>query len=196
MERQIKTTIQLQLENRDRVSTIFRIFFIIPIAVYAGTFSDYSNDNSYFFAGVFVLPVVLTLLFLGVYPSYVFNFNRSMLALAVRIASYFFLLTDEYPSIEENEKYTVEFPDIEGGKSLNRGMPLVKWLLAIPLYIVGAVYLVYAFLLTIVAWITIIFTRQYPEWCAAGVIRTIGYWNRVYGYAFVLVTDEYPSFTL
>ena len=196
MERQIKTTIQLQLENRDRVSTIFRIFFIVPIAIYAGTFSDYANNNSYFFPGIFVLPVVLTLLFLGVYPSYVLNFNRSLLALAVRIASYFFLLTDEYPSIEENEKYTVEFPDIEGGKSLNRGLPLVKWLLAIPLYVVGAVYLVYAFLLTIVAWITIVFTRQYPEWCAAGVIRTIGYWNRVHGYAFVLVTDEYPSFTL
>ncbi|MBI3428487.1 MAG: hypothetical protein HY050_00205 [Actinobacteria bacterium] len=196
MEKQIRTTIHLQLENRDRVSTIFRIFFLIPIVIYAGSFRDNANSNSYFSVGIFVVPVVLTLLFLGKYPSYVLSFNKSILALGVRIASYFFLLTDEYPSIEANDKYNVEFPEIDGGKSLSRGMPLVKWFLAIPLYVVGAVYLVYALMLTAVAWITIIFTRQYPEWCAAGVIGTISYWNRVHGYAFVLVTDEYPSFSL
>lgn len=196
METQIKTTIQVKMENRDRTSALFRIFFVIPIAIYAGSFRDYSNDSSFFFAGIFIVPVVLTLLFLGIYPSYVLSFNKSMMALGVRIASYFFLLTDDYPSIEANEKYTVDFPEIEGGKTLSRGMPLVKWLLAIPLYIVGAIYLVYAFMLSIVAWLTIIFTGVYPDWCAAGVVGTISYWNRVHGYAFVLVTDEYPSFSL
>lgn len=196
MSQQIRTTIQIQLDGRDRVSTLFRLIFIIPIALYASTFGDYYRTDAYFFAGILVLPVLLTLLFLGVYPSYVLNFNRSILALSVRIAAYFFLLTDEYPSIEANEKYNVEFPEINGGKSLNRGLPLVKWFLAIPLYIIGAVYLIYSLMLTIVAWITIVFTGQYPEWCAAGVIGTIGYWNRVQGYAFVLVTDEYPSFSL
>ncbi len=196
METQIKTSIQVKMENRDRTSALFRIFFVIPIAIYAGSFRDYSNDNSFFFAGIFILPVVLTLLFLGIYPSYVLSFNKSMMALGVRIASYFFLLTDDYPSIEANEKYTVDFPEIDGGKTLSRGMPLVKWLLAIPLYIVGAIYLVYAFMLSVVAWLTIIFTGVYPDWCAAGVVGTIAYWNRVHGYAFVLVTDEYPSFSL
>lgn len=196
MQTQITTMIQVKMENRDRTSALFRIFFIIPIAVYAGSFHDYSNDNSYFFFGIFIVPVVLTLLFLGVYPSYVLSFNKSMLALNVRVTSYFFLLTDDYPSIEANEKYSVDFPEINGGKTLSRGMPLVKWLLAIPLYIVGAIYLIYAFMLTVVAWLTIIFTGMYPEWCAAGVVGTIAYWNRVNGYAFVLVTDEYPSFSL
>lgn len=196
MNQQISTTINLQLENRNRVSAFFRLIFAIPIAVYASSFSDYYNTDTYLFAGVFVFPVILTLLFVGVYPSYVLNFNKSILALGVRISSYIFLLTDEYPSIEANEKFNVEFPEINGGKSLSRGMPLVKWLLAIPLYIVGAVYALYALMLTVVAWITIVFTEQYPEWCAAGVIGTIGYWNRVAGYAFVLVTDEYPSFSL
>lgn len=196
METQIKTTIQVKMENRDRTSGLFRIFFIIPIAIYAGSFRDYSNDNSYFFVGIFIVPVVLTLLFRGIYPSYVLSFNKSMMALSVRIASYFFLLTDDYPSIEANEKYSVDFPEIDGGKTLSRGMPLVKWLLAIPLYIVGAIYVIYAFMLSVVAWLTIIFTGVYPEWCAAGVVGTIAYWNRVNGYAFVLVTDEYPSFSL
>lgn len=196
MNKQISTTINMQIDNRNRLSTFFRLIFVIPIAVYASSFGDYYNTDTYLFAGVFVGPVILTLLFVGTYPSYVLNFNKSILALGVRISSYVFLLTDEYPSIESNEKFNVEFPQIDGGKSLSRGMPLVKWLLAIPLYIVGAVYAVYALMLTVVAWITIVFTGQYPEWCAAGVIGTIGYWNRVAGYAYVLVTDEYPSFSL
>jgi hypothetical protein len=195
MSQQVTTHIELQLENRDRLSALLRLFFVIPIAIYASAFSNYTSRMDYA-AGMIVLPVVMTLLFRGVYPSYVYNFNKAFLNLSLRICAYFLLLTDEYPTIEMNEKFSVEFPDVEGGKTLSRGLPLVKWLLAIPLYVVGIVYAVYAFMLTLVAWITIVFTGVYPEWCAAGVIGTTAYWNRVYGYAFVLVTDEYPSFSL
>jgi hypothetical protein len=114
----------------------------------------------------------------------------------LRIAAYFLLLTDDYPSIESNEKFALEFPEIDGGKTLNRGLPLVKWLFAIPLYVVGFAYGIYAFILTVVAWLTIVTTGKYPEWCAEGVIGTIAFWNRVFGYAIILVTDEYPSFSL
>lgn len=195
MSQQITTRIDLNLENRDRLSAFFRLLFVIPIAIYASAFTNYGSKMDYA-AGMIVLPVVMTLLFRGVYPSYVYNFNKAILNLGVRICAYVLLLTDEYPTIETNEKYSVEFPDIEGGKRLSRGLPLVKWFLAIPLYIVGIIYAIYALMLTLVAWITIVFTGVYPEWCAAGVIGTISYWNRVYGYAFVLVTDEYPSFSL
>jgi len=195
MSQQITTYIQLQAKNRDRVTVLFRAILIIPVAILADSFSSYSSSNSYI-AGIFIFPVVLTLLFRGVYPSYVLQFNKAIMALSVRIAAYFLLLTDDYPSIEANEKNGVEFPDIQGGRILSRGLPLVKWFLAIPLYIVGAVYGVYAFILTVVAWFTIVFTGEYPEWCASGVIGTVAYWNRVYGYAFALVTDEYPSFSL
>lgn len=195
MSQQISTYIQLQVKNRDRVTVLFRIILIIPVAILADSFSGYSSENSYI-AGLFVFPVVLTLLFRGVYPSYVLQFNKAIMALSVRICAYFLLLTDDYPSIEANEKIGVEFPDIQGGRNLSRGLPLVKWFLAIPLYIVGAVYMVYALILTLLAWFTIVFSGEYPEWCASGVIGTVAYWNRVYGYAFALVTDEYPSFSL
>lgn len=195
MSQQITTYIQLQVKNRDRVTVLFRAILIIPVAILAESFSGASSSNSYI-AGLLVLPVVLTLLFRGVYPSYVLAFNKAIVALSVRICAYFLLLTDDYPSIEANEKVGVEFPEIQGGRTLSRGLPLVKWFLAIPLYIVGVVYMVYALILTLLAWFTIIFTGEYPEWCANGVIGTVAYWNRVYGYAFALVTDEYPSFTL
>lgn len=195
MNQQITTYIQLQVKNRDRITVLFRAILIIPIVILANSFNGHDSSHSYI-VGLLFFPVVLTLLFRGVYPSYVLAFNKAIVALSVRIAAYFLLLTDDYPSIEANEKVGVEFPDIQGGRILSRGMPLVKWFLAIPLYIVGAVYMVYAIILTILAWFTIVFTGEYPDWCASGVIGTIAYWNRVYGYAFALVTDEYPSFTL
>lgn len=195
MSQQVSTKIEIQIDNRNRATALFRIFMAIPTAIFISTFSDYTTNYDYA-AGIFVLPVVLTLVFRGVYPSYILNFNKAFMNLSLRAAAYLFLLTDEYPTIEANEKFTVEFPEIEGGKKLSRGLPLVKWFLAIPLYIVGIVYALYALMLTLVAWFTIVFTGVYPEWCAAGVIGTVSYWNRVYGYAFVLVTDEYPSFSL
>lgn len=200
MSRQITTRIEIQFENRNQITVLFRAILIVPIAVYASSFGSYASDvsdsDSLYFGGLFILPVVLALLFCGVYPSYVLQFNKAFLSLGVRIAAYFLLLTDQYPSIESNEKFGIEFPEIDGGKALNRGLPLVKWFLAIPLYIVGSVYAIYAGMLTIVAWITIVFTGKYPDWCAAAVLGTIAYWNRVCGYAFLLVTDEYPSFSL
>lgn len=195
MSQQITTYIQLQVKNRNRVTVLFRAILIIPIAILASSFGGYSSSDSYY-VGVFVLPVVLTLLFRGVYPSYVLQFNKALVALSVRIAAYFLLLTDDYPSIEANEKVGVTVPEIEGGRTLSRGLPLIKWFLAIPLYVVGVVYAIYALILTLIAWFTIVFTGEYPEWCADGVIGTVSYWNRVYGYAFILVTDEYPSFSL
>jgi uncharacterized membrane protein HdeD (DUF308 family) len=105
------------------------------------------------------------------------------------------LLTDEYPSIEENDIVSVTFPSVDA-KQLNQWLPLVKWFLAIPLYIVGFFYIIYAALLTIFAWLAVIFTGNYPEKCAEGVVGTIAYWNRVAGYALLLVTDEYPTFSL
>ena len=79
---------------------------------------------------------------------------------------------------------------------MSRGLPLVKWFLAIPLYIVGLIYIIYAFLLTLLGWFSILSTGTYPERCAEGVVGTIADWNRVAGYALVLVTDEYPTFSL
>ena len=195
MNHQVSTYIQLQVRDRDRITVLFRAILIIPIVIFANSFNGFDSSHSYI-VGLLFFPVVLTLLFRGVYPSYLLAFNKAIASLSVRIAAYFLLLTDDYPSIEANEKVGIEFPDIQGGRILNRGLPLVKWFLAIPLYIVGAVYLIYAFILTIVAWFTIIFTGEYPEWCASAVIGTLAYWNRVYGYAIALVTDEYPSFTL
>ena len=90
----------------------------------------------------------------------------------------------------------VEFPEIKGGKSLNRWLPLVKWFLSIPLILVGLVYSVIALGMTFIAWIMTSATGNYPKWAGKFVFKTIRFWNRVNGYAFILVSDKYPSFGL
>ncbi|MEY4109413.1 MAG: hypothetical protein RJB35_727, partial [Actinomycetota bacterium] len=95
-----------------------------------------------------------------------------------------------------NPNIAVLLPDVDGGKKLNRFMPLVKWILAIPLVIVGLVYALLALITTFVAWIITWSTGTYPRWALDIVLGTIKFWNRVYGYAILLVTDEYPGFSL
>ena len=196
MTNQIQTEIHVDLDNRDKNTALFRVFLAFPVLIFLSSFSEFADNLPGVIGGFFVLPVVLSLLFRNVYPSYVLAFNKALLELSNRINVYLLLLTDEYPSIEANQKVRLIYPEIEGGKKLSPWMPLVKWFLAIPLFLLGVIYAIYALALTVVAWITVISKGYYPEDKAEEVIKVIAYWNRLYGYALLLVTDEYPSFSL
>lgn len=153
-----------------------------------------SNAN-YLAVGFLVLPVALSIVVRQIYPSYLLSFNLALLSLQTRVDAYLLLLTDEYPSIEENNVVSVVFPPVDA-RLLNRWLPLIKWFLAIPLYVVGLFYIVYALVLTLIGWLSILITGKYPERCAEGVVGTIAYWNRILGYSLLFLTDEYPSFAL
>jgi len=196
MSNQILTEIHVDLDNRDKNTALFRVFLAFPVLIFLSSFSEFADNLPGVIGGFLVLPVVLSLLFRNVYPSYVLSFNKALLELSNRINAYLLLLTDEYPSIEANQKVRLIYPEIEGGKKLTPWMPLVKWFLAIPLFLLGVIYAIYALALTLVAWITVIRKGYYPEEKAEEVIKVIAYWNRLYGYALLLVTDEYPSFSL
>jgi len=198
MSNQIETQIDVSLTERNRLTAFFRIILVVPALVFLASFSSasaFSEDNLGMFAGLLAIPAALAIVVRQVYPSYVLAFNEALLSLQTRVDAYLLLLTDEYPSIEENDLVSVTFPEVDA-QQLNRWLPLVKWLLALPLYLVGIVYVVYAALLTLFGWFSILFTGNYPEVCAEGVVGTIAYWNRVAGYALLMVTDEYPTFSL
>jgi Mn2+/Fe2+ NRAMP family transporter len=198
MSNQIETQIDVSMSERNRLTAFFRIILVAPALVFVASFaptSAFSDDAVALYAGLLALPAALTIIVRQVYPSYVLAFNDALLSLQTRVDAYLLLLTDEYPSIEENDVVSVTFPEVDA-KQLNRWLPLVKWLLALPLYLVGVVYVIYAAILTVIGWFSILFTGRYPEFCAEGVVGTIAYWNRVIGYAFLLVTDEYPTFSL
>jgi len=199
MSKQIVTHLVVDLDNRDKGSVLWRLILAFPFILFVASFSTWANNNGQFLeytGGILIAPAALALIFRGVYPSYVLTFNKAYLSLSNRLALFALSLTDEYPSIEENQKVQLDFPEINGGKALNRYAPLYKWFLAIPLYLVGVVYFLYALILTLIAWFNILFTGLYPEASADGVVKVVAYWNRVYGYAILLITDEYPSFSL
>lgn len=194
MANQVETIINFQLENRDRKTVFWRGILVAPIFIFVASFTA-SMDNPWI-TGLIFVPTVLALVFRGIYPSYLLSFNHAFLELETRVAAYLLLLTDDYPSIERNPNIAILLPDIEGGRKLNRILPIVKWFLAIPLVIVGLVYVVVALIVTFLAWIITSSTGTYPKWALDIVLGTIKFWNRIYGYAILLVTDEYPSFSL
>jgi hypothetical protein len=194
MANQVETIINVQLENRDKKTVFWRGILAVPAVVFVIAFTPMAEEA--WATGLIILPVVLALVVRGIYPSYVLSFNHGLIELETRLVAYVLLLTDDYPSIERNPNIAVLLPDVDGGKKLNRFMPLVKWILAIPLVIVGLVYALLAIITTFVAWIITWSTGTYPRWALDIVLGTIKFWNRVYGYAILLVTDEYPGFSL
>jgi len=196
MSNQIQTEIHVDLDKRDKNSALFRIFLVLPVAIFLSSFSKFSGGAMGAVGGFLVLPVALSLLVRNIYPSYVLAFNKSLLELSNRINAYVLVLTDDYPSIEPNQKVRLIYPEIDGGKKLSPWKPLVKWFLAIPLFILGVVYAIYGLALTLLAWISVVKNGVYPVDKAEEVVKVIAYWNRLYGYALLLVTDEYPSFSL
>ena len=194
MANQIETIIEITTENRDRASVFFRWLLVIPVAILISLFTQIAHFG--ISTSVIVLPVVLTLLIRQVYPSWVLTFNHAILEFSTRIAAYTLFLTDRYPSLEANPSVAVLLPDVEGGKKLNRWLPLIKWFLAIPLYVVGALYLAFSIIAALVLWIQISITGKGSKWAFDAIYGTLKFWNRTFGYAVLLVTAEYPSFSL
>jgi len=200
LSNQVKTIVKIKHKDRNRTTVFWRGILAFPVIIFVATFTQatFAENDSWGFgtAGVIVIPALLAIVVRGKYPSYVLTFNHALIELSTRLAAYVLILNDKYPSIETNSKVAVLFPDVEGGKKLNRWLPLVKWFLAIPHYIVGAVYLVISLVVTFIAWIQTSITGKYPEWAGEIVLGTISYWNRVQGYMLLLVTDKYPTFRL
>ena len=187
----------------NRLTSFFRPFTAIPIAVIlvlvSGPFGGW-GDQSWRFplaaGGILFLPTLLMLLFRWKYPRWWFDWNLNLTRFSLRIASYFLLLTDTYPSTDEEQLVHADLPYPDPAKDLKVGLPLVKWFLAIPHYIVLAFLMIAAVASVIIAWFAILFTARYPRGLFDFVVGVLRWCLRVSGYAFLLVTDVYPPFSL
>lgn len=188
----------------NRVSTAFRIFAVIPIAIVSallpGSGITGEVDGGFVALGsvggsLVVLPTVLMILFRRKYPRWWFDWNLELLRFFNRIGVYVALMDDRYPSTDEQQAVHLDFPYPDASR-LGRGMPLVKWLLAIPHYFVLFFLYVGAFFAVVAAWFAILFTGRYPRGIFNFVEGVIRWSNRVDGYAFALITDRYPPFRL
>lgn len=192
----------------DRLTTFFRLAWIVPIlgiltlltgtggsTVVTDTGEQIATAGGGIAGGLFV-ATVLMIVFRQKYPRWWFDFAREMARFSTRVCAYLGLLTDRYPSTDEPQgvNLAIEYPDAQG--ELNRWLPLVKWFLAIPHYVVLFVLASGAVAAILVAWFAILFTGRYPRRLFDYVVG-VGRWAlRVQAYAFLLVTDEYPPFRL
>jgi hypothetical protein len=188
----------------NRLTTFFRIFTLIPIAIILALVSGANFDWhgmhgwSWLFAtgGILFLATLLMILFRQKYPRWWFDWNIALVKFGTRVGTYIGLLTDVYPSTDEEQAVHIEIPYPDVPKDLNRGLPLVKWFLAIPHYIVLACLVVAAIVCVVIAWFAILFTSRYPKGLFDFVVGVSRWALRVVAYAFLLTTDQYPLFSL
>jgi hypothetical protein len=219
MTNQIQYPARLEIDypegKQDTLSTLFRFLWIIPIAIILGLITDAGQTVTYRVflnesgevirrtrdaAGGLVsglaMATALMIIFKQMYPRWWFDFARELTRFSYRVGAYALLLTDKYPSTidEQAIHLELEYPDV--AKELNQYMPIVKWLLAIPHYIVLAFLAVGVVVVTIYAWFSILFTGRYPRGVFDFVVGVLRWGLRVNAYAFLLITDRYPEFSL
>jgi hypothetical protein len=191
----------------NRLSSAFRVFTVIPIAIVLALIGGYTSGGDYDAsgdtstvviggAGLLFLPPLLMILFRQKYPRWWYDWNLELLRFSNRVGTYLALMSDRYPATDEAQWVRLDFPYPDARRDLNRWLPLVKWLLAIPHYIVLAFLYLAVFFVLIVVWFAILFTGRYPRGLFEFVEGVIRWHNRVVGYAFILVTDRYPPFSL
>ena len=189
----------------NRLTTAFRIITVIPIAIVLGALVGYSNQYGgsgetatvvVGGVGLLFIPPLLMIVFRQKYPRWWFDWNLELLRFFNRVGAYFALMEDRYPSTDEHQYVALDMPYPDARAGLNRWLPLVKWFLAIPHLIVLAILYIVAFFALIAAWFAVLFTGRYPRGLFDFVEGVMRWHNRVVGYAFVLVTDEYPPFRL
>jgi hypothetical protein len=205
----VQFSVEYPDRDLDRLTTAFRIIVAIPILVVLGTLGSSSWSGSWgdgspgpgvWIAGsgaaIVFFPVLLMIVFRQKYPRWWFDWNLELMRFENRVGAYLGLLDDKYPSTDEQQSVRLDFPYPDAKQGLNRWLPLVKWLLAIPHYVVLFFLAIAAIVCVIIAWFAILFTGRYPTGLFDFVVGVFRWGNRVTAYAFVLVTDQYPPFRL
>lgn len=199
----ISLSIDYPDKQMNRLTTFFRLITAIPIfiifgLIVGGMFSWWEGGWIFRTAagGLVVLPIVLMLLFLQKYPRWWFDWNLALTKFGTRVWAYLALLRDEYPSTDEEQVVHIDIPYPKAEEELNRWLPLVKWLLAIPHYIVLSFLGIAAVVVVIIAWFAILFTGRYPRDLFDFVVGVFRWALRVKAYALLLATDRYPPFRL
>jgi uncharacterized membrane protein HdeD (DUF308 family) len=201
----VRFSVDYPEEGLDRIRTAFRIILALPVLVLVsliggGYFDVWTQDQSNvtwaLAGGILAIPTALMIVVRQKYPRWWFDWNLELLRFSNRVAAYLFLLRDEYPSTDEEQAVHLDipYPDVE--RDLNRWLPLVKWLLAIPHYIVLFFLFIGVIFAVIIAWFAILFTGRYPPGLFGFVVDAIRWEIRVTAYTAILTTDKYPPFTL
>jgi Domain of unknown function (DUF4389) len=195
----VEFSVEYPDRSLNRLTTAFRIFMAIPIVIVAATISGSAGFQTWTAAvgagGILFLPALLMIVFRQKYPRWWYDWNLELSRFTNRVWVYVALMDDEYPSTDEQQSVSLQLPYPDAKQGLNRWLPLVKWLLAIPHYIMIVIYGIAAFVLWIVNFFIVLFTGKWNAQHRAFIVKFLRYVLRVEVYI-LLLRDEYPSFTL
>jgi hypothetical protein len=201
----VQFSVEYPDRDLNRLTTAFRVIVAIPILILAATVGGHeasfgSGRHTSTIAvgtgGLLFLAPLLMIVFRQKYPRWWFDWNLELLRFSNRVGAYLALMDDRYPSTDERQSVALDFPYPDAKEGLNRWLPIVKWLLAIPHYILLVFLWIAAVVSVFIAWFAILFTGRYPRGLFDFVLGVFRWTNRVVGYAVILVTDEYPPFRL
>ncbi|MBI2861504.1 MAG: DUF4389 domain-containing protein [Chloroflexi bacterium] len=185
---------------RNRLTTFFRLFTVIPIGIVmwlvSGSASSQQSQSGLAQGGILFFAPMLMILFRRKYPRWWFDWNLALLKFGYRVGAYFALLRDEYPSTDDEQSVHLHIAYPDADQPLNRWLPLVKWLLAVPHYIALLLLSLAGLAVIVTAWFLIVFTGRFPRGLFDFVVGVSRWGNRVLAYAFMLTTDRYPPFRL
>ncbi len=192
--------VQYPDRDLDRLSTAFRLILLLPIVavlmVVSGGIYYSSSVASVGSGGFLFLGPLLMILFVNKYPRWWYDWNLQLARFSARVSIYGSLMDDQYPSTDEEQSVKLDFPYPNVERDLNNFLPLVKWILAIPHYIVLIVLYIGAIFVVIFAWFSILISGRYPRGAFDYLVGVHRWGYRVYAYTFFLVTDKYPPFRL
>jgi hypothetical protein len=200
----IRYSVDYPDRSLNRATTFFRVFMVIPISIVLGAVSgqawqwnaEEGNAAAAGAGGLLFFGPLLMILFREKYPRWWFDWNLELQRFVNRVTAYLALMDDHYPSTDDRQAVRLDWAYPDAARDLNRWLPLVKWLLAFPHYVVLVFLNLAAVIAVIVAWFAILVTGRYPRGVFTFVEGVIRWDNRVVGYAFTLVTDQYPPFRL
>ena len=200
----VQFSVEYPDRHLNRLTTAFRLIVAIPIVIVLATVEGggggwdwgHGNEVAAGTGGLLFLAPLLMIVFRQKYPRWWFDWNRELLRFVNRVGVYLALMDDRYPATDDQQAVTLELPYPDAERDLNRWLPLVKWFLAIPHYIVLLFLWIGAVVSIVIAWFAILFTGRYPR-SLFDYLVGVGRWeNRVAAYAFLMVTDRYPPFRL
>lgn len=193
---------------RKRLTVLVRPILAIPILIIGslvGAVSPFSQAEegwdwvraeAALFAASLFIATVLMILFRRKYPRWWFDWNLEVSRFTARISAYLLLLRDEYPSTDERQAVTVDIAYPDAQNDLHPVLPLIKWFLAIPHYVVLSILGIAGTIATLIGWFAILIAGRLPEWIFRFLEDLMRWGLRVAAYAFLLTTDRYPPFRL
>ena len=213
----IETALDDKTDDRNRLTTAFRLILAVPHLLLVGgggggSFGGAANGGdagdpflAFLSAGAMNVALAGTsfiswfaILFTGKMPEGLWLFGAYVVGWQYRVYAYTGLLRDEYPPFGDAAApggYPAYFRALPPAGDRNRLTVFFRLFMVIPHFIVLVFLAIAWFIVTVIAWFAILFAGSYPADLYRFAAGVLCWGTRVNAYLYLL-TDDYPPFSL